>query len=258
MKNIFHNPDAQQINIMDERFYTIDGETFYPSVTTVLEAFPASPQLLVWKKSVGFNADIILDIAAAEGSMIHNAIERYLLGRPVLFSEIESMHPKVDKLSVWKSILRFVDFWETEKPVLETSEQIVVSPDLRLGGTVDITCMIDGQRWLIDAKSSNYVSDTHEFQLAAYATMWNREHPGHKIDRVGVLHLKALTRGPDKKGKKIQGKGWQLVEFDRDYRQAWQIFRHLRVVWDECNPDYRPANLKYPDRVQLRQEAQPT
>lgn len=244
MKNIFHNPEAQQINVMDERFYTLDGETFYPSVTTVLEAFPASPQLLTWKKAVGFNADIILERAASEGSNVHNAVERYLRG--------DEIHYSGYNITEWVCILRFVEFWETTAPLLEICEQIIVCPDLRIGGTIDIVCVINGERWIIDVKSSTAVHETHEFQIAAYAVMWNREHPGLPVTRCGILHLKAATRGPDKKGKKIQGKGWQLVEFERPFLKAWQIFRHLRVVWDECNPDYRPANLKYPDRVQLK------
>jgi hypothetical protein len=243
MKNIFHNPDNQQLNVMDSRYYTNNGVDFFPSVTTVLEAFPQSWALAQWKKSVGFNADIILEKAAAEGSAIHDAIERYLGGEEITYHQYN--------LTEWQCILRFVEFWQSVQPLLEASETIIVSPALRLGGTVDIVCVINGERWLIDAKSSNSVHDTMEYQLAAYATMWNEQHPGHKIDRRGILHLKAATRGPDKTGKKIQGKGWQLIEFPRHYSDAWRLFEHLRVIWDELNPDYRPANLVLPDRVQL-------
>lgn len=244
MKNTFHNPANQQINILDNRYYTNDQVNFFPSVTTVLEVFPQSWALVQWKKSVGFNADIILEKASKEGSAVHDAIEQYLNGHEVLFTNYN--------LTEWQCILRFVEFWETFTPQLIVSETIVISIHFRLGGTIDIVCMINGQRWLIDTKTSNSMHDSMEYQLASYATIWNEQHPNHKIDRCGILHLKALTRGPDKTGKKIQGKGWQLVEFDRHYSKAWELFEHLRIIWDECNPDYKPANLVLPDRVKLK------
>lgn len=243
MKHIFHNPDNQQIDVMDQRFYTNDGVNYYPSVTTVLEAFPASWALVQWKKSVGFNADIILEKAAAEGSNIHDAVERYLRGELITYHQYN--------ITEWQCILRFVEFWTTVAPVLVASEIMIVSVNYRIGGTIDIVCMINGERWIIDVKSSNSMHDTMEYQIAAYAMMWNDQHPNAPIQRCGILHLKADTRGPDKTGKRIQGKGWKLHEYPRHYTDAWRIFEHLRVVWDECNPDYKPANITYPDRVQL-------
>ena len=53
----------------------------------------------------------------------------------------------------------------------------------------------------------------------------------------------------DKNGDKIQGRGWQLKEFSRHYKDAFKIFKSLRVIWDEINPDYKPANLSLPDRI---------
>jgi len=252
MKNIFHNPDIQQINFLDNRYYTKDNVNYYPSVTTVLEALPKGWALEQWKKDLGHNADIVLERAAKEGSNVHDAIEAYLEGAEV--------HWKDDKAGIcynmteWKSILRFVDFWETYQPELIASEMTIISDGLRLGGTMDIVCRINGELWLIDTKTSNSIYESMELQLAAYTTMWNEAAP-EKIKRCGILHLKAQTRGADKKGGKIQGAGWQLKEFDRHYTEAFKTFTHLRAVWDECNPDYKPANLVLPDRIKLKQPA---
>lgn len=247
MTRIHHNEQAQQINIFDERFYTLDNEHYYPSVTTVLEALPETAQLKVWKKSVGFNADIILERAANEGSNIHDTIETLLIGGVVLYHNYNKTE--------WQCICRFVEFWTRFQPQLIATEQIIVSINLRLGGTIDIVCMIDGKRWLIDAKSSNAIHESHEIQIAAYATMWNEQHPDLPIDCVGILHLKALTRGEDKKGLKMQGKGWQIVTFDTPYQETYEkVFIPLRAVWDHCNPDYKPAIITLPDRLQLNNQ----
>lgn len=244
MNNIYHNEQAQQINIFDERFYTQDGQTYYPSVTTVLEAFPKGAQFAIWQKSVGFNGDTIVERAANEGSNVHDAIERYLAGEMITY------HPY--NKTEWQCIIRFTEFWTRYAPQLVASEQIIVSTHYRIGGTIDIVCMINGKRWLIDAKSSNAVYDTHELQLAAYAMMWNEKHPDMPIDHVGILHLKAQTRGEDKKGLKMQGKGWQVVTYDTPYQETYEkVFVPLRAVWDHCNPDYKPAILTLPDRIQL-------
>ena len=39
---------------------------------------------------------------------------------------------------------------------------------------------------------------------------WNELNPENKIQRTGILWLNAATRGEDKKGINIQGKGWQI------------------------------------------------
>lgn len=244
MNKMIHNAEARQINIFDERFYTSDGQTYFPSVTTVLEAFPKGMQFAAWQKSVGFNADIIVERAANEGSKIHAAIEAYLRGEEITYHAYNRTE--------WECIIRFTEFWTRYMPKLEASEEIIISTQLRIGGTIDIVCVIDGKRWLLDVKSSNAVHDTHALQVAEYAMMWNEKHPDRKIDQVGIIHLKALTRGEDKKGLKMQGKGWQVVTFDQHYAEThYKVFVPLRAIWDECNPDYKPAILTLPDRVQL-------
>ena len=48
-------------------------------------------------------------------------------------------------------------------------------------------------------------------QLAAYRQSWEETNPDHKIDEMGVLHLKAATR-TEGKPPAMQGKSWQVVK----------------------------------------------
>lgn len=252
---IFHNPEIQQINFLDERFYTVDNETFYPSVTTVLEVYPKGYGFIQWLKDNGNNADEVVRRAAEQGSNVHDAIDEYLKGNPIEWGANGSNY----LFEEWQMICKFIEFWQALKPTLYASEVKIISEKFKLGGTIDIVCEINfnnkKERWLIDTKTSNGIHTSHELQLAAYAKMWNEQHPELKIDRTGVMWLKAQTRGADKKGVSIQGKGWQIKEFPRHYEDAFKLYEHTRAIWDEENPDYKPKNLTYPDRFQLQKTA---
>lgn len=275
---IFHNPENKQINFLDCRYYTVDNVIFYPSVTTVLGIYPKGYGFSKWLKENGEKSDEILEAAGEEGSKVHDAIDQLIKGK-----EIKWTHTFIDTLQIqsvestarflddcangmqgkyykevqffneseWQMILKFADFVEKNEPVFIANEFNIISDTMRIGGTLDIVCDIAGERWLVDIKTSNYIHKTHELQLAVYAKMFNEKNPDMPIDRVGILWLKAATRGEDKKGKNIQGHGWQLKEFDRHYEDSYKLFRHVRAIWDEENPNYRPKNMIYPDRLKL-------
>ena len=54
---------------------------------------------------------------------------------------------------VWQMFLRFVDFWETHKPTLIETEVHLFSDELKIAGTCDCICEIDGELWVIDFKT---------------------------------------------------------------------------------------------------------
>ena len=71
-----------------------------------------------------------------------------------------------------------------------------------------------------------------------------------QITRVGCMHLRSRTRGPDKRGKSIQGEGWKIDEvtgIDKLYR----LFEHAQAIWREENPNPKPKNKVYPDEIKL-------
>lgn len=286
MGKVFHSKENQQINYMDERFYTKDGVTFYPSVTTVLGVYPKGYGFNKWLKENGEQADEILKEAGDSGSKVHDAVDRIIKGEEIRWTymfldtlhlqsheSIEQYYKDVQEgqqskyykevaiysLEEWLMILRFVDFCNTYKPRFIANEFSVISDHMKTGGTIDIVCDIDmmagktmiTKRYLIDTKTSNYLHKTHELQLAAYATMFNELNPDMIINGTGILWLKSQTRGPDKTGKSIQGAGWQLKEYDRPYEDAYKLYRHVRAIWDEENVNYKPKNLIYPDRIKL-------
>jgi hypothetical protein len=128
--------------------------------------------------------------------------------------------------------------------------------DLRFGGTLDRVYKIGDRNWLIDLKTSNYIHKTHELQLGAYAVLWNHEAKINNwpmVDNVGILWLKASTRTEKVDPIKgiMQGHGWQIKTFDRHYTESFKIFQHVQKIWEEENPNYKPANFYYPDSIKL-------
>lgn len=247
---IFNNNEAKRIEVLDERFYKSKIEDkYYPSVTTILEAYYKGYGFNEWLKQVGYNADEIMRKAGEQGTNVHNMIEAYLQGFKISWID-ENNRPRYT-LNEWQMFCKFIEFFEKYKPELMVQEFTLVSDKLRFGGTVDFIGKINGEIWLLDWKTSNYLHKTYELQLAAYAMAWNELNPENKIQRTGILWLNAATRGEDKKGINIQGKGWQIKEFDRHYEDAFKLFLHTQAIWEEENPSYKPKNLEYKMEFQL-------
>ena len=248
MKTLY-DPKHKQINFLDERFYTEDGLTFYPSVTTVLDVYPKGYGFQQWLKDLGHNADEVVKRAGETGSTVHNMIDLYLKAEKL--SWVNESGTPIYKLDEWLMFLKFVEFFETVKPTVISNEEQLISHTMKVGGTIDLVCKINDEIWLIDYKTSNAIHTSYELQMSAYAMMWNEAYPKQTISRTGIVWLKSATRGADKTGKKIQGEGWQLKEFDRHYTEAYKLFRHTRAIWDEENPNYKPKNMVYASEIQL-------
>jgi hypothetical protein len=247
---IFIDEDANQLNILDERYYQSrkNKDVYYPGVTTILDAYYKGYGYSEWLKQVGYNADEIVKKAAEQGSNVHEMIENYLKGFEINW-EFEGK--QLYTLNEWKMFCKFIEFFETYKLEILAIEFVFCNEDLGFGGCIDLICRINDQIWLIDHKTSNYIHKTHELQISAYRTAWNALNLQYEIQRSGILWLNAATRGADKQGKKIQGKGWQLKEFGRNFQEAFRLFEHTQAIWIEEHPNYKPKNQIYPASFKL-------
>ena len=244
---IFAHENLNRIDVLDERFYQV-GEEFYPSVTTVLSAYPKGYGFENWLKTVGSEADRIVKEAADLGSNVHNAIEQILLGRQITWIHEGK---QLFTLEEWQMICRFMDFYNDyiKEGAQVATETQLFSKKLKLGGTCDMVATINGEVWLIDFKTSNGLYKTNEMQLAAYKEMWD-EHNTPKIDRYGILWLNSSHRTK----KQFQGIGWVLKECTKDHDYNFELYKHTRALWDCENPNYKPKNLSYPNSFSLKKE----
>lgn len=262
-RDSFYDDKIKRIDVLDNRFYFHEDnpKVFYPSTTTILESYPKGWALTQWHKSLGFNADIVLERAAKIGGNVHDGINKYVRGIKLEFGKMaDGVFIANYTMEEWEMLCKFVEFWTKYNPELIASEVTILSDTMKLGGTIDLIFRLHNDQgqvetWILDTKSGNSLYPSHELQIAAYATMWNEHNPDYFIQRAGILHLQALTRGEDKSGKKIQGKGWQIKEYDRHYADAYKVFKALRVVWDNENPTYEPKTYSLPGVLELKQPA---
>ena len=230
--------DHKQFTLPDGRDYHRNGE-YYPSVTYVLSHYPKGKFFEDWLKKVGYSADYIVKKASEEGTQVHEMIEAYLNGEELKF--LEHGRPMYAP-NIWQMFLRFVDFWEEYKPTLIEAEIHLFSDELKIAGTCDMVCEINGELWVIDFKTSNHLQTTYDLQTAIYAKCFE-ECFGKKVDRTGVLWLKSSKRRAKK--DKMQGKGWEMYESPRTQEDNLNIYRAVRTLFDIENPNHKPAFTEF-------------
>lgn len=235
--------DAKQITLPDSRYYRRNGK-YYPSVTYVLGYYPKGKFFEDWLKKVGYSSDYIVKKAADEGTQVHEMIESYLNNEELNF--LSSNGDPLYNPNVWQMFLKFVEWWETYKPTLLETEVHLFSDKLKIAGTCDLVCEIDGELWIVDFKTSNSIQTTHELQTSIYSECYE-ECFGKKADRQGILWLKSKKHKPSE--GKMQGKGWEMVEPKRPQDENLDIFNTVRKLFDLENPNHSPVFTEFKTTV---------
>jgi hypothetical protein len=101
---------------------------------------------------------------------------------------------------------------------------------------------MNGEKILIDIKTSNAIYPSYWLQLAAYRSLLMIE-KGIRVDKVAILWLNAKTRTEGKKGD-IQGIGWQLITKD-DTEKEIDLFNATHNLWMAENATSKPKSLTY-------------
>ena len=166
-------------------------------------------------------------------------IEAYLNGEEMNYLQHGiPMYPP----HIWQMFMKFVDWWEEYKPTLIEAEVHLFSDELKVAGTCDLVCEINGELWIIDFKTSNHLQTTYDLQTAMYAKCFE-ECFGKKVDRTGILWLKSSKRKAAK--GKMQGKGWEIYESSRTIKENLDIYRAVRTLFDLENPNHKPAFTQF-------------
>jgi len=246
-KRLDFNPQLKQINFLDRRVYKRGEGVYYPSVTTILQYMPKNKFFESWLKDVGHNADLIMRRAGKQGTQVHEACEQLVLGKEVTWMD-DYGNAKYSQI-VWEMILKFADFWRTHKPELISAEDFVWSDEHKYAGTADLVVKMHGEIWLLDIKTSNSVHKSFDLQLSAYAKGLE-EAKGIKIQRTGIIWLKAHSRGPSKQKNVIQGKGWKVLQVD-EIEENFELFKMIYKLYSLENPNTEPIYNSYPTTLKL-------
>ena len=238
----FTKISKDRIEFLDSRFYQ-DPTTgnFYPSVTTILDAYPKSYAFYEWVKKMGEDADEIRDEAGRKGSQVHQLCEDFDRGFECGILN-EFGQPQYKQIE-WAMFERYVEFRTRFPYELVANEVHYISPSLGFAGTLDRTFRIDGKLALIDIKTSNALHNHYWLQLAAYKQLWDEKNK-EKIEAIGILWLNAKTR-TEGKGTTTQGIGWQLKTPDYGIEHYWKLFQSVYATWQEENKGMKPRNTVY-------------
>ena len=173
-------------NINTDRYYNDEGISV-PRVTEILSTMIHSDALMYWANNLGFRGikySTALNNAAKIGTIAHNSIEMFLRNKLKL-EEIDN--------------IPFQGFYQWYMNLINLGYTIeLVGMEVRLsckwfGGTYDMLIRINGRLFLVDFKTSNYVTEKYFLQLSAYRYMLLSK--GINIDGVIVLQLNKSEPG---------------------------------------------------------------
>lgn len=242
-KNYIVDEQTKRITFLDARFYATKDGRYFPSVTTLLEAYPKGFGYYEWLKKVGDDADEIRDEAGRKGSIVHKMTEEYDLGHEI--NLLNEAGDPICRMSEWSMFERYVEFRRRFEPTIHEIELNLCSPDLGYGGTLDRVLALNGKRILVDIKTGNSVYNHFWLQQSAYRKLLADCKPKlAKIDDVGILHLNAKTRTNGTKDA-IQGMGWQLILRGDDAEKDWEVFQATKRLWEAENNDIKPKCYSY-------------
>lgn len=176
--------------------YYLNGMNL-PSVTTIMR--PLSSALY---KDIDPE---VLDKAATKGTIVHNAIENYVL------YGIEDIDPDYGMY-----FQAFMDWYDENEPKVLATEYGVYHKALRYAGMADMIAVVNGKKTLIDFKTSVNVNKMLTgVQLEAYAKAL--ESLGQPVDQKAILHLR-------KDGK------YSYIVYEKNDLESWTVFGALLTV----------------------------
>lgn len=234
--------EKNRIEFTDSRFYQHANGNFYPSVTTILDAYPKSAAFFEWLKKNGEDSDEIRDEAGRKGSVVHQLCEDYDAGLEcsILNEFGQAQYKQIE----WAMLERYVEFRTRFPYELIANELHYISPVFGFAGTLDRVFKVDNKRILLDIKTSNALHNHYWLQMAAYKQLWDEVNPNEKIDEIRILWLNAKTR-TEGTGKTIQGVGWQLKEPEYGIDHYWKLFQSVYMTWQAENGTMKPRNTSY-------------
>lgn len=167
-----------------QKYFTKDG-ILVPGVTTVLQILN-KPFLLVWANKIGLEGikmSAYVDNLADIGTLAHSIVEAHLKKTEVDYSD----YTPNQKILAENSAAKFFDWEIKNKFEVIKCELQMVSDKYFFGGTVDIYCILNGKKTLIDLKTSKSVYPEHFIQTAAYKILL--EENGYPVEECRILRI---------------------------------------------------------------------
>ena len=195
---------------LPQHWYWVDNEILVPSVTTIIEKYPKSYELIRWIAEKGLTeADRIKTEAGSAGSKIHKAIDLLIQGEEILIEDFTRTE--------WLKLIGFVNWNAKFKPEYIQNERGIYSKEYKYAGTTDCIAKINDCVYLIDWKSSRNMQPYFALQVAAYAQALSEEKI--KVEKTAVLQLG------------VNKDGYRFKEYD-DWKADFKVFLGVKQIFD--------------------------
>ena len=164
--------------------YVYNGK-IVPRVTQIISRTINEEYIVQWANRLGLRGqkyNQTLEKAASYGTEAHDLIDVYLNNGFVYSYNI-----------AFQSFKKWWDIIKINNPNIIFTEKALISPFF--GGTCDLFIQINGRNYIVDYKTSNYMSYKYFLQLSAYKYMI--ENLGYLVNGVIILKLNKEYLGFD-------------------------------------------------------------
>ena len=165
--------------------YRDSSNNIVPGVTTVTGLL-AKPQLIIWANRLGLQG---IDSAKYTDAMADIGIlAHYLVMCRLKNEEVDTSDYSPNQVEAANNCFASYLAWE-KNHTLEPKivEEPLVSDELKVGGTPDIYCLLDGVPTLIDIKTGKALYPEHLYQIAGYRAIL--EEKGNPVERCIILRI---------------------------------------------------------------------
>ena len=273
MKKIIREVDEKkgivQVTISDERWYlkqTTNDKTGLPEIksvpssTWIASHYPKGIAYYKWLADKGWDeAEAIKSAAAGRGSKVHKAIEHIFEGKEVRIDSkfVNPQTEQEEELSLEEvdAILSFIEWYKQTKPKVICYEINVFSDKYNYAGTIDLVCEINGELWIIDFKTSQYIWPSHKIQVSSYgkvietgehdiAAIAKPDAPYYKKPKLGILQL----------GYRLNKQKFKFTELE----DKFDLFLAAQKIWAEETSGESVNKKDYPIILSPAKEQGPT
>lgn len=181
---------------MSHYYFDPISKSYFPSVTTILQAMLPEPEgVKIWKKK-NKNWKKLLGEAADTGTLVHFAILNPLSDYTLSPEDLLPLHKwypdTAQKLEL--STMMFRELLKDKKMTLHSPRRIetkIINHTERYAGKFDLRCpmtclKIDNEDILFDIKTSSGVYESHKLQLGGYYASFPED---DKPDRAAVIKI---------------------------------------------------------------------
>lgn len=161
---VMYFTDAEQFKSLCG--YVIDG-FWYPRVTKIVDIKSKPALMRFYGEAPSFAAaQAITEQSAKEGTLIHETVEKLLIGEK----------PDIDP-SIAPAVKAFLEFADKNNIQVDSThiEKRIFNPEHRYAGTIDALALIGGKFGVLDIKTSQSIYRDYNLQTSAYMDALTRD-----------------------------------------------------------------------------------